>query len=386
MARKGSEGGGAAGAMAPAGIAKAWAKGKLPRAVLLYGQEAALREEAIGAIRKAAFADGDGGMAWVVMHGPRPGAAGDQEALTPAAVLDEVRTRPMFGDPDEPKVVVIRQADGFFATADNRDVFERNLDKLPGNSALVFEVADPGRLKTTNFFKKIGAAGGLVDCEPLRSQWGLDGAGSPLAEELERRARALGLNLTPRAGVALIERSGQTLGVLEEELAKLALTLGGGEGKAIEVNEGHVEKICADTRLVGAFEFADAVAERDLKGAWEALGAIFGKGLGDHKKPGRVVSNEAEISMRLLGALTYALTQLQDLRGLIDAGRSEFDACKEAKLFGFRADKARRQIRKHTSASLRKAMEALLRANLDLRSSAGRQNALEKMVLEICRG
>lgn len=383
MARKAGEGSGAG--MAPTQIAKLWAGGKLPRTVLLCGQETALREDALAALRKAAFADGDGGMSWVVMYGPRPGAAGEGEPLSPAAVLDEVCTRPMFGDPDEPKVVVVRQAEGFFTAAESRDVFERNLDTIPDKATLVLELADPGRIKATNYYKKVTAAGGLVNCEPLRNQWGLDGAGSPLAEELERRAKALGLNLTPRAAVALIERSGQTLGVLEEELAKLALTLGAGEGKSVPVDEGQIEQICASTRLVGAFEFADAVAERDLKGAWEALGAIFARGLGDHKKPGRVVSSESEIAMRLLGALTYALTSLQDLRARIDATGNEQAAYAELKLFGFRADKARRQLRKHTGPSLRKAMEALLRANLDLRGSMDRRLALEKMVLEICR-
>ncbi|MCW8133652.1 MAG: hypothetical protein KIS92_25125 [Planctomycetota bacterium] len=383
MARKSSEGSGGGG-IAPAQVLQAWAKGRLPGMALICGQETALREEAIANLRKAAFRDGDGGMAWVVLHGPRPGS-GDAEPLTPAAVLDEVRTRPMFGDPDDPKVVLVRQAEGFFANADFRDVFERNLGEMPENACLALEIADPGRLKSTNFYKKVAAAGGLVACEPLRDQWGNDQAGSPLVEELERRAKALGLNLTPRAAVALIERSGHTLGVLEEELAKLALTLGAGGGKAVTVDEGQIEAICADTRLVGAFEFADAVAERNLKGAWEALGAVFAKGLGDHKKPGRVVSNESEIAMRLLGALTFAITQLQDVRALIDAGRSEFDACKEAKLFGFRADKARRQLRKHTAQSLRACVEALFRANLDMRTGTDRQAALEKMIVEMCR-
>jgi len=46
MARKTDPAPKTAPAPAPGQIAKAWAKGKLPRCVVLAGQEAALREEA----------------------------------------------------------------------------------------------------------------------------------------------------------------------------------------------------------------------------------------------------------------------------------------------------------------------------------------------------
>lgn len=368
------------GGVAPAQVAKAWAKGKLPRAALVVGAESALREQALAGVREAAFAGADPGMGWVVLHAD---AGEEAQDLLPASVLDEIRTRPMFADPDAPKVVVIRHADEYLNKADVRDVFERNLEAIPGDATLVFEVAQAGRLKSTRLYKALQKENAVVECDPLSHFGGPD---SPLSAEVERRARALGLKMNLAAVKALIDRSGQHLGVLEEELSKLSLSLGAQEDQAVAVTEADVARICADARLVGAFEFADAVAERNRKAALEALGAIFAHGLGDHKKPGRVVTNEANIAMRLLGALTYKLTQLQDAQAGLDKGLREDAAFREAKAFtGFQQQGVRRALRMHNAKSLRACMEALMNANLALRTGAGRREALERLVWDVCR-
>lgn len=367
-------------APSPGEVAKAWADGKLPSAVLVVGAESALREEALKGIRQAAFGSSDGGMNWVVYHGPQN--AQEPNALDPASVLDEVCTRPMFGDPDEPKVVVVRQAD-LFVNA-HREILERNIPKIPDRTTLVLEVSQPGTFKSTRLYKQFAEAGAAVDCAPPDGR-DFGGGDAPLQVEIDRRARALGLDLDHASLAALLDRSSHTLGVLLEELAKLALALGASEEKRVKVTEKDILDVCAQTRLVDPFEFADAVGERDIKRALETLGAIFAHGLGDYKRPGRVVTNESEIAMRLLAAVTYKLTQLQDLRAAIDARVPEFEAFKAAKLFGFRQEGARRALRKHTSATLREAMEALLRANLELRTGRGKMDVLEQLAWSVCR-
>ena len=92
----------------------------LPRLLLIIGAEAALREEALAAARRAAFGAGDGGLNWVVMYGPA--TANETNALTPASFLDEVCTASMFGEPDELKVVVVRQAEVFLAEKEYREM------------------------------------------------------------------------------------------------------------------------------------------------------------------------------------------------------------------------------------------------------------------------
>jgi len=368
--------------VAPGQVAAVWAKGKLPRAVLIVGPEAALREEALAGVQKAAFGAGDGGMNWVVLYGSK--AEQDGELLSPASVLDEVRTRPMFGAEDEPKVVVVRRADALLATADARDIFERNLTDIPQDAVLVFELAGWGTLKPTRVVKAIAAGGGLVECESLAGRF--EGPDSPLVREIQDRAKLLGLALSINAAMLIIKRCGTVLNLLEEELKKLALALNAEHGQALKVDEALVEQVCANSRGAGAFDFADAVTQRNTKLALETLGAIFAHGLVDSRKPDKAVTNEASIVISLLAALNWKLAMLQDFRTALDGGAQERDAFAMAKVPFFQQDAVRRLSRTYTAAFSRKAMEALFRANLELRTGHDRHALLEKLVWELARG
>jgi DNA polymerase III delta subunit len=357
-----------------------WTKATLPRVVLVVGAETALREEALAAVRAAAFGDSDPGLSWVVLHGPT--APNQPDALTPATFLDEVRTSSMFAAPDELKVVLVRQADVFLTDKDYREMVERNVDELPKSATLVLEAATFGKLKTTRLYKDLAAKKAVVECEPLAGRYG---ESPELEVEVGKRARAKGLALAHGALLALLERSARNLGMLEEELDKLALALRpiseAAPAGGVPVSEEDVAEICASTRTYSAFNFVDALLDRDAKRSLEILGAVFERGIADAAKPGRFITNEGSIAMVVLGALTWKLSQLQDLQAAIDAGQREQDAFAAAKIFGFRQDGFRRTLRKHSGLSLRRCMDALFQANLDLRRSGlGAQEVLERLV------
>jgi DNA polymerase III delta subunit len=210
-----------------------------------------------------------------------------------------------------------------------------------------------------------------------------------LEAEVNRRARARGLILAHGALLALLNRSAKNLGILEEELGKLALALQpGGEGAPTPVNvsEEHVAEICASTNTYSAFNFADAITDRSAAHAMEVLGGIFARGLVDGSKAGKIITNESSITMLLLGALTWKLSQLQDAHAALDSGKREHDVFAELKLFGFRQEAFRRVLRKHTSASLRASMEALFRAYLNLRiSGMSPREVLEQMTWKMVK-
>lgn len=363
---------------APAKKAGTWGPKSLPRLILIIGPENVLREEALAKVKKAAFGDGDGGMNWVVMHGPVN--KNEADALTPAAFLDETCTSSMFGGEDELKVVVVRQADIFLSDKEYREILVRAQERIPDTSTLVLDAANPTNLKTTNFYKDLDKAGAVINCESLTDRWGNT---QELELEIEKRAKSRKLKLAPGALNALLERSARNLGVIDEELDKLALALQPSDAnEPIPVTEQDVAEFCASTRTFNAFNFADAVVERDLKHALEILGAIFDRGIADSAKPGKVVTNDSTIAMLLLGALTWRITQLQDFQALLDSGKNEYAAFGEMKLFGPRQEAFKRTMRKHNTFTLRRCMEALYRANLNLRRGGGArpQEVLEEMV------
>ena len=366
----------------------AWTRDTLPRVILIAGAESALREEALTAIRTAAFGAQSASDGWVVLHGPLN--QNEAEALTPATVLDEVCTRSMFAAEDDLKVVVVRAADMLLNA--HYKLFDENLDTIPDGATLVFECAALGKLKSTGFYKKLSSRNAIVECNPLVGEWGDSPA---LEQEVDKRARALGLKLTHGALVALVARSAKSLGVIEEELNKLALAFKPaktGDAAApnapnvaglVEVTEHDVLELCSATGTASAFDFANALLDGDARGALETLGLLFDRGIVDIKKPGKPITQEGSIVILVLGALTYKLTQLQDVREAIDGGKTEFAVFGELKLFGKRADDVRRSVRRHTGKSLRNAVEALFMCNLDLRRGGADPRAImERLVFK----
>jgi DNA polymerase III delta subunit len=387
MARKASAA--SAASDAPAVKPQHWTRDTLPRVILIMGEESALREEAIAHVRRAAFGGGDPGMSWIVLHGAAGGS--ESNALDMAAVLDEACTKSMFGGDDDLKVVLVRQADLF--VAENHHALERNIESIPNSTTIVLEVANPGRLKTTNFCKSLAAAQALVACESLAGKYGEK---PELEIEVSKRARVLGLQLAGDALRALMERSAQNLAVLEEELGKLRLALappGGGNPAEnapppalIPVSAEDIAECCASTRTFNAFNFADALLDCDTKRSLELLGAIFDRGLADNNKPGKIITQEGAIAMILLGALTYKLNQLQDLQAVLSAGKNEFEMFGEAKIFGPRKNAASRALRHFKAKGLRGCMEALFRCNLNLRrGGVNPRVVLEQLIWDIVR-
>ncbi|MEI6232260.1 MAG: hypothetical protein WCT04_04370 [Planctomycetota bacterium] len=363
-----------------------WTRETLPRVVLVAGAESALREEALTAIRTVAFGPKGQSDGWVVLHGPQN--LNEAEALTPATVLDEVCTRSMFAADDDPKIVVVRSADILLSS--HYRLFDDNLETIPTSATLVFECASFGKLKTTGFYKKLLAFPAVVECNPLVGEWGDSPA---LEQEVDKRARALGLKLAHGALLALVGRSAKNLGVIEEELNKLALAFkpikaaAEAEGKTasamVDVSEHDILELCSATGTASAFDFATALLDGNARGALETLGLLFDRGIVDAKKPGKPITQEGAIVMVVLGALTYKLTQLQDVREAIDGGKSEFTAFGEFKLFGKRADEMRMALRRQTSASLRNAVEALFTCYLDLRRGGAEPRAvMERLVFK----
>ena len=364
-----------------------WTRATLPRVILIIGPETALREDAIDAAKKAARSENadsgsEAGLNWIVKHGPQN--QNESEALTPADVLDELCTANMFSSGDELKIVLVRQADIFlkryFA------VLEENYRNIPATSTLILEASGYGNMKSTRFYAMLAENKGVVDCEALVGKYG----DSPELEmEVQRRAAARGLNLQRGALAALMARSAKSLGVLEEELDKLALSLkppqpaATGTVASILVTEQHIEELCASTATFNAFNFADAVIDRNARQALEVLGSLLDRGLADSAKPGKVVTSEAAISIMLFAAVNYKVSQLQDLQSNLDNGQSQNEAFKNAKVPYFRQNAIQFSLRKHSGASLRRCVDALFRANLNMRSGGGGVNVrdvLEQMV------
>ena len=148
-----------------------------------------------------------------------------------------------------------------------RLVYVRNVDKLKkadaeelvnylkAPSATTVLACEAEKLaRNTRLYKALAAAGpkAVIDCAPPKS-W-----------ELPKRVRAMacthGITLTEGAASALVELVGENTVHLDNELKKIALAHGTGEG----VGEREVRALVARTSEVKPWDFTAAFAERNL--------------------------------------------------------------------------------------------------------------------------
>ncbi len=211
-----------------------------------------------------------------------PGADADNDdvALTRVAgkdadlrgVVDELLTVSMFGDQ---RVVLVEDADDFIK--DNRPGLEKYVANPSKSSLLILDVKSWP--KNTKLAKAVVETGLTVECSPL--------TGAPLSRWLQRSAKAdFQKTLLPAAAGLMIQLAGDSLGVLEQELAKLAALVGDND----TITEDDVTRVVGGWRLETTWNMLDAVRDGHVGRAIEDLDKL-------------IVSGEHPI--KILGGITF---------------------------------------------------------------------------------
>ncbi len=146
---------------------------------------------------------------------------GDRADL--AEVFDELRSFSMFGG--DTKVVVVNPADPFLTKY--REQLEEYVGHPSSSATLVLRLASLP--KNQRIYKAIVKAGVVAECDPPKD----------LARWIVDRGRAAhGLTVVPDAARVLADYVGDDLSKLDNELAKLALTVDGTTVNAPDVAAG----------------------------------------------------------------------------------------------------------------------------------------------------
>jgi len=232
---------------------------------LIEGSEPFLRAEAVAAV----IAPGDD-----VCPVPKDAAL--------ACLLDEARTLSLFG-----RRVVYAQ-DGAQIVNENAEALARSAGE---DVTLVLEAVKFDRRRKG--MKALLKAARVTSCEAPENEAGL-------LAFVRRRARHHGATFAPGVDVNLIRRLGGhgiTLGALDSEVAKLALSPG-------PITNANVEALVGSFTSVDSFALVNAVASLDARGALWTLATIFKDGAMIYGKRER---EPTAIALPLLGALRWDL-------------------------------------------------------------------------------
>ncbi|MEX0718523.1 MAG: DNA polymerase III subunit delta [Planctomycetaceae bacterium] len=219
--------------------------------VAIHGKERFLKQAALAEVVRAVLGEVEGEDQLASRFD------GTDEFLELKSVADELRTVSMWGDR---RLVIVEDADTF--VTNHRAGLEKYLEHPAKKGVLVLEVKTwPSN---TRLAKAVAKAGLPIECAELK--------GPALLRWLQEHARDRHDVQLPRDAAALmVEFAGESLGLLDQEIAKLAAYAG--DRKKIGVDD--VRVLVGGWKAETTFAMMDAVIDGDLASALALLGKLY---------------------------------------------------------------------------------------------------------------
>ncbi len=323
----------------------------VPSVCAVYGDEAYLKREVRTALRRQVLGGDDEALSLSTFDG------GSVELRE---VLDALATVSLFGGT---RLVIVEEADSL--VSEHRGELEKYVDRPAKGGVLVLEVKTwPSN---TRLAKAVAASGLTIQCKsPTEAQ---------TRRWLVQRAKGThGARLDAAAVDVLTELLPAELGVLDQEVARLAL-LAGPEG-------------VIDAKLVN-----ENVGGWRVRTTWDMIGAAAdGRAAEALRQLDRLLS-AGEKPQGLLPQISYTLRQLAGATRLIEAAEAERrrlplrSALQEAGVPPFKLSDAERQLRQIGRARARQLTGWLLAADLAMKghnsSDARARLELERLIVRL---
>jgi len=319
---------------------------RLHRLFVVHGDEDLLRRLVLQAIRQVVLGQeqGDDSLSFSVHSG---------DTTTLATIMDELQTVPFFGDR---RLVIVENADTFVTNC--RAALERAIGDVPSTGVLVLDV----KLwpSNTRLAKMIDASATIACKAPsvkTLPRWCIQWASTRQQKQL-----------TVPAANLLVELVGAEMGVLDQELAKIATYVG--DRKRIDVED--VDKLVGRGRSEQTWIIFDAIGTGKAK---EALTIL------DH------LLDQGEDPMRLLGAWSWHLRGLAKAYRLTRLGRPLAIALQDAGVPPFGIKQREQQLKHFGQRRAEQLYDWLLEVDQGLKggSELPPRTLLERLILRLAR-
>lgn len=343
------------------------ARGEAAPAYLIHGPDGYRHEEVVAALRAALVPPGLEAMFFQAVDGASL-APEDLRAMADAVPFGGGR-----------RLLVIRDVPAGSAAGSSRGGRGgRGRDGAGGTGAaasavdaLVAYLGDPSPATCLVLTCRDELASGHPLCRAVAARGRLVPAGLPGRGDLAAWARSYvqatwGKALAPDAAGLLVDRCRHERILLRGELDKLACYVGEREA----ISAGDVLAVVGKTREESVFELLDAVGER--RGAL-ALRLV------------REYGDRGEEPLALLGLLARHVRLCWQAKAMLAQGVAAGEIGRRLGVRPFVAEKTVRQARKLDEPYLRRALEAILAADLSIKSGAcPPQLALETLCTRLC--
>lgn len=298
----------------------------LPGVIALIGDERALKVRVETAITGVVLPDED----------DAPTKLAGRDAVM-KAVRDELLTVSMWGDR---RVVIIEEAADF--VSENRGALEKYAEKPAKKGMLILDVKSMP--KNTRLYKTINKSGLVVECSELK--------GAALIGWIQNTAKDRFEKTIPRdAAGLLVELAGGSLGLIDQELSKLASYVGGQS----QIDAEAVRRLVGGWKAKTTWAMTDAVRDNRLPDALEALDSLLDSG---------------ESPYRLVGGVAYVFRKLALATEIARQGLPLKTALKQAGAFPNEIDPASRYLRRIGRPQAERISDLLMTADSALKGGS----------------
>lgn len=270
----------------------------------------------------------------------------DSKDLEWKTVRDELLTVSMFGDR---RVVLVESADDF--VSENRTALEKYLEKPSKKSLLVLDVGSFP--KTTKLFKAVDKLGLLIECIELQ--------GADLTRWIQATVKERsGKQITRDAAMLLPELAGTHLGLLKQEIDKVAAYA----GERPQIDSEDVRKVVGGWKAETTWVMLDALRDGNLGFALTNLDKLL---------------NSGEHPIKLLGGIAFNFRKLAIATELSRHGMPLSAALKQAGVFPYQISAAENYLRRVGRSHAEQISRWLLETDLNLK---GGSRTSERLLLE----
>jgi len=313
--------------------------------IVLHGAERHLKSAAIGILQRELFGSSGNDSLGLVRFSGR-----DLEFKT---VRDELQQVSMFSDR---KIVLVEEADEF--VTEYRAQLENYADKPNRRALLVLDMKS--WRKNTRLAKKVDAGGLEIECTELE--------GVRLTSWLIQRAREeYDKQLSPESAALMAQLAGTSMGLLEQELGKLAAYV----GERVQINPEDVQKLVGGWKGETTWAMIDAIRDGKPGVALNCLSKLLYAG---------------EPAPKILGGINFVFRKLATAVELSRETGAIQPALRQAGVFPRDVAPAEKYLRRIQRQRAEAILETLVRvdSNLKGRSRLPEQLQLEQLILWLC--
>ncbi len=316
----------------------------------VFGNESFLRRQAVLCLRSAVLGGEDGDFSLSAFEGRGTLFRDVHEVLSTVAMFGGGKRLAVVEDADDFVSRYRPQLEDYVARPSRGGVLVLDLDSLPSN---------------TRLYKSIAAEGLLIDCSaptPAR-------LGKWLADWAKQRHQ---VQLAATASDMLVELIGPELGLLDQELAKLALLA----GDAKKITAEQVGQSVGGWRTKTTWEMLDAAMDGNVREAMLQLDRLLASG----EQPVGLLG-QISASLRRFAAATQQIIQAETVGSRINIRA----ALEQAGVRSFVLQRAERQLRLLGRKRGARLYRWLLEADMDLKgeSTMPPRLILERLIIRL---